>query len=103
MKDNLQKESTLPCKTCLLLPCCKNKNVLNCEQLYKYLCYIIPDDHVIKINGKLIRFGGYRQGHGNHFTKLFKKYVRSTSIDNNFRIKITKRRYFIINHLYNDK
>jgi hypothetical protein len=65
-----KKPFKCPCENCILLPTCKNKETVFCEDLYLFLCNINPIG--------ILKFSGYKQGHGILVTKLFKKYITAT-------------------------
>jgi hypothetical protein len=50
-------------------------------------------------NIKDLKFGGYRLGTGNEFTKLFKKFIKSTNVVN-YEITFTGIPYRKIERLY---
>lgn len=57
-----------PCEQCIVLAMCYQKEEIQCEQLYNFICYVEPTG-----------FRGYRADRREAIYKIFKRYVTRTS------------------------
>jgi len=82
-----------PCEECITLAICYQKNLLECKDLYCYLCIIEKD---VPRNSA---FRGYHEGSGNMIYKIFNRRIEKTNILK-YSIKLTNNEDLMINSIY---
>jgi hypothetical protein len=70
-----------PCEECISLAICYQRDVIYCEDLYKFVCRIKYDS-----------FNGYRQGAGTVVHTLYNKWIKNTDYDER-KIQLSTTKY----------
>ena len=65
---------TCPCERCISLAICYQLDVIECEDLYRYLCDVDSD------LPKASSFVGHKVGHGIPVLTLYNRYIEKTNI-----------------------